>query len=671
MFLVAVFAFTSCEDRLLDEFQNPERHNPRPDEIVPGMFTQMLMTRFFVLDYGEWWWSISSGRGVPGYSQIAVRRPHPGEVVSFNQWDNIGTFEGGTPSYLPANGGVPAERFTRYYTDLRNYAMIRDEIELATGRDYTDNVIYLYTARVIKNVIGMQTVDNFNSIPFSEAFMGSKGLFYPKYDDPAEVYKSALNDLKELATLIPQAFNDMTPIARELFVKNDIAFRGNVANWVEYINAARLRHAVRMSGVDPDFARTHIQEAITNLPTTDLIWENPTANPMQPGRDNGAGIYVRALYEQAPALLAPNIIIHRMMKSGGLDYTPGEDDPRLPVLFTPTRYTNDNWQFNGVSGDWDAQTPYWPDMGGRSGTVDWRHPVLGLYTNAQGVQGLNGVPSMPDGNNWSGIPDNGWEGRAWDAGPGLTVRTFVNQPTDAGVNLRRWLWSGYSLYNIGTFTYGEIPSYMTSRAENDLFLAEVEMKGLANTGKSAAEHIRSSVINSTEFWYRVNGLSRFWSGQLGSVDSLKRVFAPDMPSSAIIEQFAAKVVDEFNAAAGEDGKMEIIMQQKYIHHNILNIYELFAELRRTRHPKIEKMFISGRAHEPMLERIRYHDTEQRNNENSYNAVVHEDNYLTPIFWVPQNKRNETYYMDGWLPRRGFLPLPDPNPNRPVPAAPAP
>jgi len=377
-----------------------------------------------------------------------------------------------------------------------------------------------------------------------------------------------------------------------------------------------------MSGVDPAFAKTHIQEALSNLPADDFIWQNPIKNPMTPGRDNGAGIYVRALYEQAPATLAPNIILHRMMKSGDLDYIEGEDDPRLPVIFTPTRYTKTNWQFNGVSGNWDTQYLYWPTQ------------------------------TPPDG-----VP-------YIDNGPGITVRTFVNQPTDADEMLRRWLRSGYSLYNIGTFTYGEIPVYMNSRAENDLFLAEVEMKGLAATGKTAAEHIRASVVNSTDYWYRVNSFSLFWKDQLKSVDSLQRVFAPVKPSDAIINQFANKVVAEFEAATGEDAKMEIIMQQKYIHHNIINIYELFAELRRTRHPKLEKLKVDGVEQGPMVERVRYPASEQRNNAENFDKVTGEHNFTSHIFWVPENKRNESYYMDGYLPLRGFLPLPVPNPNRP-------
>jgi hypothetical protein len=39
--------------------------------------------------------------------------------------------------------------------------------------------------------------------------------------------------------------------------------------------------------------------------------------------------------------------------------------------------------------------------------------------------------------------------------------------------------------------------------------------------------------------------------------------------------------------------MEILMQQKYIHLNLHGVYELLAELRRTRHPKLEPISCNG------------------------------------------------------------------------------
>lgn len=606
--LVSVLVIFGCSDRLDKEFQNPDKHNPRPEEIIPGMFTQMLTTRFYVLDYGEGYWAFNSGFGIPAYTQLAVRRPSSTEASYYSDWDVLD----GKGNFTP-NMNMTA-RFERYFTDLKNWGLMRDEVEGLTETDLADNELFFLMATVIKDAIGLQMVDLFNRIPYTEAFQGTKGVFFPKYDHAEDIYKIALDDLADLAIKIPVAYNQMSQRAKDSFIKQDIAFGGDVQLWVQYINSIRLRHAVRMSGVNIEFAKQHIQAVLSDLPAKDLIWPNTQLNENRIGTSAG-GIYARAIYEHAYNTLIPNTILQRM-SYGGPEYVEGEDDPRLPVIATPTRYSKTNWQFGGCSMDYDSQYPYWSTK-----------------TNADNTP--------------------------YDAGIGLTFRTFINYPT----NVNSWLRSGYSQYNIGTYTFGNLPSYMNSQAENDLFLAEIELKGMLPTGKSASEHIRDAVIHSTDFWYRVNGYSTFFEDQVNSTDSLRRVFKPEKPSASLIAQFADKIKAEFDAADGVEGKMDIIMQQKYIHFNILGIYELWSELRRTRRPKLEKLKVLTITYSPVVERMMYPASEMQNNSNNYNEVVHENDFITPIFWVPESKKTEDYYRSDYLPLIGFKELPDPNPNK--------
>jgi hypothetical protein len=301
------------------------------------------------------------------------------------------------------------------------------------------------------------------------------------------------------------------------------------------------------------------------------------------------------------------------------------------VIATPTRYTveePERYQFTGVSMDYDAQYPYWPNLS---------------KDNEPGF-------------------DNAW---IVDNGPGLTVRTYENSPQRPH---RHWLKNDYSLYNVATFTYGNIPSYMSSLGEQDLLLAEVAAKGLASTGKSAADHIRDAVVHSTDMWYYVNSLTNIWNteGMPARNDFLTKAYQPEKPAAASIEKFADKIKTYFAAASGVEDQMEIIMQQKYIHLNILCVYELWAELRRTRHPKLEKLKAQENVHAPLPERVTYPTRELQTNTDNYNAKSEQNNFVTPIFWVPADKKGQSYYMDGWLPLKGFLPLPTPNPNRPTP-----
>ncbi len=202
--------------------------------------------------------------------------------------------------------------------------------------------------------------------------------------------------------------------------------------------------------------------------------------------------------------------------------------------------------------------------------------------------------------------------------------------------------NAYSLYNIATYhRNGKMPVYMFSRAEVDLLLAEIALKGLANTGKSAEEHIKDAVLHSTDFWYNLNLLSDFKDD--GDSQGMSDVLYPARPDVGVIDAWAEKVKADFVAAPSEDDKMEILMQQKYIHLNILHPYELWAELRRTGHPKLEPFTWRGQDIKVFPERVRYPTAEARDNPTSFSKVSDQNNMTSKIFWVPGDRNPQLYW----------------------------
>lgn len=201
-----------------------------------------------------------------------------------------------------------------------------------------------------------------------------------------------------------------------------------------------------------------------------------------------------------------------------------------------------------------------------------------------------------------------------------------------------------SMWSHVTYAHNNQPADMFTMGEVDLLLAEAALKGLASTGKSAGDHIKDAVIHSTDFWYEMNGLSSY--GMDVSEPWLSLIH-PTKPAASVIEGYADKVKTAFNAAS-EDHKMEILMQQKYIHINLLRPYQLWGELRRTRHPKLEKMTFTGKIMDPQLERIRYPSSEFANNYDYYKLVQDQDNYSSQIFWVPDSKKSESLYRDDYV-----------------------
>lgn len=199
-----------------------------------------------------------------------------------------------------------------------------------------------------------------------------------------------------------------------------------------------------------------------------------------------------------------------------------------------------------------------------------------------------------------------------------------------------------SMYNHATFQQNaHMPVYMFSLSELDLVKAEISLKGLGSTGKTAGEHIRDAVTHSVDFWYWLNQLSVY---ERGTADS---VLYPAKPSADVISAWADKVSAKFNAAAGVDGKMEILMQQKFIHLNLLHPYELWAELRRTRHPKLEPFTWRGNVWKPMPERVRYPTSEQSANPDNFRKVADQNNLTAHIFWVPTALRSVVPYWNDY------------------------
>lgn len=563
-------AVSSCQKDLKDQFQNPELYNPSPDQLVPGMFTSMLhQYKFYIKDYGYWYWMLNAGESITGYSQVAQRYITP-RYGWFSDYDDLINGNG-----FYTNQDVQT-LFNDFYIRLRNWGAMRDKLATFQEKDLIDNKIFFQLASIEKDWAASRNVDMFNKIPYFDAFKGAQGVFFTNYDDPHMIYDSIMTDLKQLGEDLPNTYAQMSDDAKSILKQQDIAFQGDIDKWVQYADAIRLRLAVRISGVDEALAKQQIQDIITKgkLPQQDLTWTIPELNNVYSG-----GMWQRGLYENAFASFVPDVILYRM-NWDSLKYQPNKDDPRLPVIAMPTKYDD----YRPVSYNADGQ-----EAGYNSGD------------------------------------------------------TYYPYADDIASSLTQ---NAKSMYNFATYSHNYFPAVMMTRAEIDLLLAEVELKGLGSTGKTAGEHIKDAVIHSTDFWYRINALPGDDLKEQWRNDSLGSKLYPQKPSDEIIVAYADKIKTMFDNAASLDDKMEILMQQKYIAINLVDPEELFTELRRTRHPKLEPMVFGGKVMKPMPERIMYPSSEFSNNTENYLKVKSEDNNTSFIFWVPENLRNVSYYGNG-------------------------
>jgi len=204
--------------------------------------------------------------------------------------------------------------------------------------------------------------------------------------------------------------------------------------------------------------------------------------------------------------------------------------------------------------------------------------------------------------------------------------------------------NSFSMYNHATFhRNGKMPVYMFSLAELDLLKAEIELKGLSSTGEAAEDHIRDAVVHSTSYWYNINQNSDYKDD--ADAQGAAAPLYPTKPADNVISDWGDTVKAKFVAAGSVDDKMEVLMQQKFIHLNLMLPYELWSELRRTGHPKLEPFTWQGSVWTPFPERVRYPSSEQTNNATNFSKVSGENNMTSKIFWVPSDRNPNIYWSD--------------------------
>jgi hypothetical protein len=650
-FILLLGGTMSYCDRMDELFKNPNEYTPDPDVIASGLFTHLQTTRFFQKDYGEWYWMLAGWDNIPDLNQTGAYHfrvtsqkvtSNDGTVLknqyntdslrwgidSSNEiyWNRKAYMNYGDPirGIGTDNNGNDRGRFEWFYTNMNNYALIQTEVANSSGANYNNSVIYGRLSTVLKDIVALQTVDLFNKIPYYDAFKGKDKIFFPAYDDPREIYHAVIENYAATVADLPAIYDNMSAAAKHAFSKQDIFFKGDVDKWVQYINAQILRSCVRISGVDAEYVKPFLTNAINNLPDKDFYFAPKELNQVRWGIGGNGVIYYRALAEASSGSHhIPDVIMLRMTR-GSVKYEEGTDDPRLPVIaagFTPTG-SADNVEYYGVSGNYMRNVLVATDDPDRKGYSLAGEPVRkNIYP--QDGQGRPDRAATRIINPSVVTPDEYVQGIAW------------------------------SYYNPITYYLGEIPFALETRAEVDLFLAEVALKNLASTGKSASEHVQDAVLHSIDWWYMLNasGPDTYVTDRVPFGDLAKAILKP-VKNVAAATQFAGIIKAEFDAADSEDGKMEIIMQQKYVHLNLNGTYELFAELRRTRHPKLEPISsfaqgaLSGAAYLDKVtmtfERYRYPTSEQTHNGEEFAKVSADDNWTTPIFWA--NKASESYFL---------------------------
>jgi hypothetical protein len=221
--------------------------------------------------------------------------------------------------------------WTYIYGDVMDLVEIIRLNELAGDEGFKNQVA---AARILK-VWAMQIMtDTYGDIPYFEAFQ-AEGKVSPKYSPQSEIYADFIKELTEASAQID--------LSQPVFTSGDIIYDGDAAKWKKFANSLKLRVAIRMSKVDPNY-KTYINEAVaagvftSNEDNALFRWlgNTPNASPLH---DAYVGRNDFTLSKTFVDLLKGV----NDDANGKVNPFAGRFDPRLSVWASPV-----NGQYNGM-----------------------------------------------------------------------------------------------------------------------------------------------------------------------------------------------------------------------------------------------------------------------------------------------------------------------------------
>jgi hypothetical protein len=106
-------------------------------------------------------------------------------------------------------------------------------------------------AMIMKAYDFEELVDNYNNVPYSQAFQPSTVLF-PAYDSGQSIYNDLVKQLDAAITLIANSSSATNPGS------SDVIYGGNMANWQKFANTLKLRLAIRQSNLTTNAAQADL-----------------------------------------------------------------------------------------------------------------------------------------------------------------------------------------------------------------------------------------------------------------------------------------------------------------------------------------------------------------------------------------------------------------------------
>jgi hypothetical protein len=177
-----------------------------------------------------------------------------------------------------------------------------------------------------------------------------------------------------------------------------------------------------------------------------------------------------------------------------------------------------------------------------------------------------------------------------------------------------------ALYNRSTLSRNEyFPGVLINAGEVHLLAAEGFLKaGKAAEAKAAYE---AGITASINFYYDVRKLS---------ADNVAGALTP--LTATEVTDYLAKPGVSWDAATTTAAKLKLIAEQKWLHFNVIQSFDNWAEMRRHDWPAPTFWVDGSNAQQLPPQRWLYDASEKTYNTANYSSVAAKDNLTTKIFW---------------------------------------
>ncbi|MFV0564266.1 MAG: SusD/RagB family nutrient-binding outer membrane lipoprotein [Flavobacteriaceae bacterium] len=211
----------------------------------------------------------------------------------------------------------------------------------------------------------------------------------------------------------------------------------------------------------------------------------------------------------------------------------------------------------------------------------------------------------------------------FEPGPNAPANTYIGLDQMLSTSEQDSLVTGgtLALYNTSTLSRNEyFPGPVINSAEVELLKAEAYLNNSQDALAQAS--YEAAITNSINYYFDIAALTTV----AGTAPTLVAL------DPAEITAYISMSDVSWTAATTNDEKLALIAFQKWIHFNLIQNYDCWAEFRRLDLPNLT--FPVDNANTQTLPPVRflYPNSEVSNNSENYETVKSEDNFNTKIFW---------------------------------------